>query len=105
MRFLDLLECFLDVKQMVDVEGCLEATYTTGREGGGASTLGTGDKELSLLITDSHTIKTVLTVDVETGEQSWVGVGVQTDWACELVLHFRESFFGSTGSLSHCQNH
>ena len=42
MRLLDLLECFPDVKQMVDVEGCLEASHTTGREGGGASTLGTG---------------------------------------------------------------
>ena len=105
MRLLDLLECLLDVKQMVDVEGCLEASHTTGREGGGASTLGTGDRELSLLITDNHSIETVLTVDVETGEQSRVGVGVQTDWACELVLHFRESFFGSSGSLSHCQDH
>ena len=42
MRLLDLLECFLDVKQMVDMEGCLEASHTTGREGGGALTLGTG---------------------------------------------------------------
>ena len=81
MRFLDLLECFLDVKQMVDVEGCLEASHTTGREGGGASTLGTSDKQLSLSITDDHSIQTVFTVDVETGEQSRVGVGVQTDWA------------------------
>ena len=54
MRLLDLLECFLDVKQMVDVEGCLEASHTTGREGGGASTLGTGDRELSLLIANNH---------------------------------------------------
>ena len=105
MRLLDLLECFLDVKQMVDVEGCLEATHTTGREGGGASTLGTGDEALFLSITDNHSIEAVLTVDMETGEQSRVGVGVQTDWARELVLHFRESFFGSTGSLSHCQDH
>ena len=81
MRLLDLLECFLDVKQMVDVEGCLEASYTTGREGGGVSTLGTGDRELFLSIMGDHSIQTVLTVDVETGEQSRVGVGVQTDWA------------------------
>ena len=88
MRLLDLFECFLYVKQMVDVEGCLEATHTTGREEGGASALGTGDRELSLLITDNHSIEAVLTVDVETGEQSRVGVWVQTDWACELALHF-----------------
>ena len=81
MRLLDLLECFLDVKQMVDVEGCLEASHTTGREGGGASTLGTGHRQLSLSITDDHSIQTVFTVDVEAGEQSRVGVGVQTDWA------------------------
>ena len=81
MRLLDLLECFLDVKQMVDVEGCLEASHTTGREGGGASTLGTGDRQLSLSITDDHSIQTVFTVDMETGEQSRVSVGVQTDWA------------------------
>ena len=105
MRPIDLLECVLDVKQMVDMEGCLEASHTTGREGGGASTLGTGDRELSLLFTDNHSIETVLTVDVEAGEQSRVGVGAQTDWACELFFHFRESFFGSTGSLSHCQNY
>ena len=81
MRFLDLLECFLDVKQMVDMEGCLEASHTTGREGGGASTLGTGHRQLSLSITDDHSIQTVFTVDVETGKQSRVSVGVQTDWA------------------------
>ena len=81
MRLLDLLECFLDVKQMVDVEGCLEASHTTGREGGGASTLGTGHRQLFLSITDDHSIQTMFTVDVETGEQSRSGVGVQTDWA------------------------
>ena len=88
MRLLDLLECLLDVKQMVDMEGCLEASHTTGREGGGASTLGTGDTELSLLITDNHSIETVLTVDMGTGELLRVGVGVQTDWACELLFQF-----------------
>ena len=68
MRLLDLLECFLDIKEMVDVEGCLEATHSAGREGGGASTLGTGDRELSLLITGNHLIKAVFTIDVETGK-------------------------------------
>ena len=68
MGLFDLLECFLDVKEMVDMEGCLEATHTTGREGGGASTLGTGDRELSLLITGNHSIEAVFTVDMETGE-------------------------------------
>ena len=52
MRLPDLLKCFLDVEQTVEVESCLESTYTTRGEGGGASTLGTADGELSLLIRD-----------------------------------------------------
>ncbi len=97
LRFFDLLECILDVKEMVDVEGCLEATGTSGGEEGGSATLGT----FQLALLDDHLIETVLTVDVETGEQSWVGVVLQTDWAGQLVLYFRESFLGSTRLLSH----
>ena len=67
LRFLDLLQCVLDIKQIVDVESCLEASHTTGRELGGVSTLGTDNRELSLSITDHHLIKTVLAVDMETG--------------------------------------
>ncbi len=97
VRFFDLFESVLDLKEMVDVEGSLEATSTHGREGGGSTTLGT----FQLTLSEDHSIKTVLTVDMETGEKSRVGVVIQTDWAGELVLHFRESLLGRSWFVSH----
>ena len=96
----------MDFKEIVDVEGSLEPRDSTCWQCYVLATLW-ACKALSLCLRPMyHRLQALLTKDVETLEQFWLYVGLQTYPTGDLVLDLLESFlsssggFGSHGSVS-----
>ena len=94
-----LLEGILDFKEIVDVEGSLEPWDSTCWQFYVLVTVW-ACKALSLYLRPMyHRLQALLTKDVETLEQFWLCVGLQTYPTGDLVLHLLESFLSSSGGF------
>ena len=59
---------------------------STGWNGCDLTTDGAGEGELSLLVSNDQLDEALLAVDMEALEYLWVGVGVQTNGAVQLLI-------------------
>ena len=98
----DFLKDISHLKQMVDVESRRQAGRTLLGQPGLPPTVGAGGGEV-FSITEHQPAQAVLTEHMQTGEDSRVGVVVQTDGACELLRQLLESFLCHLVRLSHFQ--
>ena len=92
------LEGVLDVKEVVDVEGSLEPRDSTCWQCCVLATVW-ARKALSLWSPMYQRLEALLTKHVETLEQLWLCVGLQTYPTCDLVLDLLESFLSSSGGF------
>ena len=83
----DLVEDVLDVEEVVDEEGSLQARDSFLGQGGEVATVGTLH-HLSLWGLACHWLQTLLTEDMEAVEQFGVCVLVQTYWTSQLFIQF-----------------
>ena len=77
---LDFLKGISDVKEIMNVKGGLQVSYSEWRmEEGGSSTGGAAHIGSSLLVLDDQLLQTLLAVDMEALEQFGVFEGVEAD--------------------------
>jgi hypothetical protein len=83
----DFLEDVLDVEEVVDEEGSLQARDSFLGQGGEVATVG-ALHHLSLLGQACHWLQALLTEDMEAVEEFGVCVLVQTYWTSQLFIQF-----------------
>ena len=93
-----LLEGILHVKEVVDVEGSLEFRDSAHWQWSDLATLWTWET-LSLSFPTYQTLQALLAVHVETLEQLWLFIWLQTYPTGDLVLDLLESFLSSSGGF------
>ena len=92
----DFLEGILDVKQVVDVEGSLEACNSAHCQWRLLATVWACN---TLSSTPYQRLEALLAKHVETLEQLWLCVGLQTYPTGDLFLDLVESFLSSSGGF------
>ena len=90
------LEGILDVEEVVYVEGSLELRDSAHLQ---LCDLATGWTRETLSLTSYQSLQAVLAKHMETFEQLWLIVGLQTYPAGDLFLDLLESFLGSSGGF------